>query len=77
MRIGIAGTGKMGSVIAARLHTLGNSVTVWNRSKERAQGLIDSGIGWAATPAELAAHCDVVLSLVTNEQALDDVYLSP
>jgi 3-hydroxyisobutyrate dehydrogenase len=77
MRIGIAGTGKMGSVIAARLHTLGNSVTVWNRSKERAQGLIDSGIGWAATPAELAAQCDVVLSLVTNEQALDDVYLSP
>lgn len=67
----------MGSVIAARLHTLGNSVTVWNRSKERAQGLIDSGIGWAATPAELAAQCDVVLSLVTNEQALDDVYLSP
>ena len=77
MRIGIAGTGKMGGVIAARLHTLGNSVMVWNRSKERAQGLIDSGIGWAATPAELAAQCDVVLSLVTNEQALDDVYLSP
>ncbi len=67
----------MGSVIAARLHTLGNSVMVWNRSKERAQGLIDSGIVWAATPAELAAQCDVVLSLVTNEQALDDVYLSP
>lgn len=77
MRTGIAGTGKMGSVIAARLHALGNPVTVWNRSKARAQPLVDSGIAWAETPGELAARCDVVISLVTNEQALDDVYLSP
>jgi 3-hydroxyisobutyrate dehydrogenase len=76
MRIGIAGTGKMGSAIASRLHTLGQPVTVWNRSKARAQALLDSGIAWAATPAELATQCDVVLSLLTNEQALDDVYLS-
>ena len=76
MRIGIAGTGKMGSAIAARLHTLGQQVTVWNRSKERAQPLLDTGIGWADTPAQLAEGADIVVSLLTNEQALDDVYLS-
>ncbi len=64
----------MGSAIAARLHGLGHPVTVWNRSKARAQPLLDSGIAWADTPTELASQCDVVLSLLTNEQALDDVY---
>jgi 3-hydroxyisobutyrate dehydrogenase len=76
MRIGIAGTGKMGSAIAARLHTLGHQVTVWNRSRERAQPLLASGIGWAETPAMLAQSADIIVSLLTNEQALDDVYLS-
>ncbi len=76
MRIGIAGTGKMGSAIAARLHSLGLKVTVWNRSRERAQPLLTSGIGWAETPAMLAQSADIVVSLLTNEQALDDVYLS-
>ncbi len=35
MRIGIAGTGKMGSVIATRLASLGHEVTVWNRTRAR------------------------------------------
>lgn len=76
MRIGIAGTGKMGSVIATRLASLGHEVTVWNRTKARAQPLLDAGLRWADTPGALAAGSEVVISLVTNEQALDDVYLS-
>ena len=76
MRIGIAGTGKMGSVIATRLSSLGHEVSVWNRTKARAQPLLDAGLRWADTPKALATGSNVVISLVTNEQALDDVYLS-
>ena len=75
MRVGLAGTGKMGSVIALRLHSLGHQVTVWNRSPERAQALLEAGLKWAESPQALAAASDVILSLLTNEQALDDVYL--
>lgn len=75
MNIGVAGTGKMGSAIAGRLHQLGHHVTVWNRSAQRAQPLRDAGLRVSSSPAELAQSCDVVLSLLANEQALDDVYL--
>ncbi len=75
MRVGLAGTGKMGSVIALRLHSLGHQVTVWNRSPERAQALLDAGLQWAESPQALAAASNLIISLLTNEQALDDVYL--
>ena len=74
MRIGIAGTGKMGSAIARRLASLGHQVTVWNRTRARAEPLLQEGLSWAETPRALAAQCDIVLTLLTNEQALDDVY---
>jgi 3-hydroxyisobutyrate dehydrogenase len=74
MHIGIAGTGKMGSAIAKRLLGLGHQVTVWNRSAARAQPLRDMGTGWAASPSELAAKTEAVITMLTDEQALDDVY---
>lgn len=74
MRIGIAGTGKMGSAIARRLASLGHQVTVWNRTRAKAEGLLKEGIAWAGTPQALVAGSDVVLTLLTNEQALDEVY---
>jgi 3-hydroxyisobutyrate dehydrogenase len=74
MRIGIAGTGKMGATIARRLASLGHHVTVWNRTRDKAQPLLADGIAWADTPRSLAAASEVVLSLLTNEQALDAVY---
>jgi len=76
MHIGIAGTGKMGSVVAGRLASLGNPVTVWNRTRERAQPLLDAGLSWADSPGQLAQAADVVITLLTNEQALDEVYSS-
>ncbi len=74
MHIGIAGTGKMGSAIAKRLLGLGHQVTVWNRSAVRAQPLLDLGIAWASSPTELATKTQVVITMLTDEQALDDVY---
>jgi len=74
MHVGIAGTGKMGAAIGARLLSLGNAVTVWNRTAERAQPLLDAGAQWAESPKALAESVDVVITLLTNEAALDDVY---
>ncbi len=74
MHIGIAGIGKMGAAIGLRLTTLGHSVTVWNRTAARAQPLLDAGARWAESPKALAESVDVVITLLTNEAALDDVY---
>jgi 3-hydroxyisobutyrate dehydrogenase len=76
MKIGIAGTGKMGSVVAARLQSLGHDVRVWNRTQARAKPLLDGGIGWCSSPADLLSASEAVITFLTDEAALDEVYLS-
>jgi 3-hydroxyisobutyrate dehydrogenase-like beta-hydroxyacid dehydrogenase len=46
-------------------------VVGWNRTKERAQPLIDAGMGWADTPRELAASVDVLFTMLTNTEAVE------
>jgi 3-hydroxyisobutyrate dehydrogenase len=74
MKVGIAGIGKMGSAIGLRLLSLGYELTVWNRTAERARPLLDAGAQWAQSPRSLSESVDVVITLLTNEAALDDVY---
>ena len=74
MHIGIAGIGKMGAAVGARLLSTGHSLTVWNRSAVRAQTLLDAGAAWADSPKALAESVDVVITLLTNEAAIDEVY---
>jgi 3-hydroxyisobutyrate dehydrogenase len=76
MNISIAGTGKMGSAIAARLLGLGQQVTVWNRTSARAQPLLALGARSVSAACDLCADADVVISMLTDEQALEDVYFS-
>jgi 3-hydroxyisobutyrate dehydrogenase len=77
MKIGIAGIGKMGNAIGTRLLALGHTVSVWNRTSDKATGLVNAGAQRLATPKMLAESVDVVLTLLTNEAALDDVYSGP
>src|SRR4051812_13125727 len=77
MHIAIAGTGKMGSAIAKRLLSQGHGVTVWNRTPDRAQALVDAGAVRVATPAELVRGADAVISILTDSAALDEVYFGP
>lgn len=77
MKIGIAGIGKMGAAIGTRLLSQGYDLTVWNRSSQKAQGLRDAGAKWAQSPQALTAAVDVVLTLLTDEAALDEVYAGP
>jgi 3-hydroxyisobutyrate dehydrogenase len=75
MRIGIAGIGKMGAAIAARLIEVGHEVAVWNRTPEKAKAV--TGATAAATPAELAQRAEAVITILTDAAALDAVYNRP
>lgn len=69
-RVGFAGLGAMGAGIARRLHDAGYDVVCWNRTKEKAEPLIEAGLGWADTPRELAASVDVLFTMLTNTAAI-------
>src|SRR5437879_10320539 len=75
MRVTVLGLGKMGSAIGRRLDQSGFELTVWNRTRSKADAL---GVGTAAaTPAEAVQGADIVLSSLTDATAVRDVYLGP
>ena len=71
MKIGIAGTGRMGAAMAGRLAGLGNEILVWNRTAERARAL---GLKVAQSPAALAQDVEVVVSMLGDAAAVEAVY---
>ena len=74
MKIGIAGTGRMGAAIAARLLARGRVVTVWNRTPQKTQALATAGAAVAATPRELSTNSDIVITVLTDAAAIDATY---
>jgi 3-hydroxyisobutyrate dehydrogenase-like beta-hydroxyacid dehydrogenase len=70
-RVGFAGLGAMGAGIARRLHESGYDVVCWNRTKEKAEPLLQAGMGWADTPRELARSVDVLFTMLTNTAAVE------
>ncbi len=74
MQLGVAGIGKMGAAIAQRLIEVGHQLTVWNRSPDKAQPLAKLGAAMAASPSELAAKSEMVITILTNAAAIDQVY---
>lgn len=74
MNIGIAGVGKMGAAIALRLMEVGHKVAVWNRSADKTKPLAEAGATVAATPAELAATSETIITILTDAAAIDTVY---
>jgi 3-hydroxyisobutyrate dehydrogenase len=75
MKVGVAGIGKMGGALAARLIGLGHDMTVWNRTPEKARAV--AGATVAASPAELAVKSEAVITILTDAAALDAVYNGP
>ncbi|SRR5712692_3579827 len=73
MRVAILGTGKMGGAMARRLGSMDHQLTLWNRTKERAEALALGEV--AATPAEAADKAEVVLSILTDASAVRAAYL--
>jgi 3-hydroxyisobutyrate dehydrogenase len=64
----------MGAAIAAHLMEVGHAVTVWNRSPDKVKALADAGAKVANNPAELASAVEAVVTILTNREALADVY---
>jgi 3-hydroxyisobutyrate dehydrogenase-like beta-hydroxyacid dehydrogenase len=75
--IGFVGLGAMGSRIAGRLIDAGYDVYGTNRTKSKAQPLIDRGLHWLDTPREVAAATDVVFSMVSDDSALEAIASGP
>jgi 3-hydroxyisobutyrate dehydrogenase-like beta-hydroxyacid dehydrogenase len=63
----------MGSRIVKRLLDAGHSVTGYNRTKSKAQWLLDAGMKWADSPQAVAKAVDVVFTMVSNTSALQAV----
>ena len=75
--LGYIGLGAMGGRMADRLLSKGHTVTGYNRTKSKAQWLIDRGMQWADTPREVAAAAEVTFSMVTDSAALDAIAYGP
>src|SRR5438105_8295758 len=74
LKIGIAGTGRMGAAVAGRLLSVGHDVTVWNRTRAKTEALALAGASVAATPAELATRAEIVITFLTHAAAIDTTY---
>ena len=69
-RVGFVGLGAMGGGIARRIMDAGYDVVGWNRTRAKAEELVAAGMGWADTPREVAAECDVVFTMLTSTPAV-------
>lgn len=74
--VAFIGTGIMGAPIAGHLLDAGYNLTVYNRTREKAEGLLARGAAWADSPAEAARHADVVFTMVGYPEDVEEVYLS-
>ena len=72
-KLGFVGLGVMGSRVVKRLLDAGHEVTGYNRTKSKAQWLLDAGMKWADTPRAVAESSDITFSMVTNTNALREV----
>jgi 3-hydroxyisobutyrate dehydrogenase len=74
MKVGVAGLGRMGSAIAKRLIEVGHEVVVWNRNQNKTKALAAAGAAVAATPSELAAHVETIITILTDAGSIASVY---
>lgn len=77
MKIGFVGLGVMGLPMARHLMAAGHALAVWARRPESAAALRAEGAAWCATPAELAARCEVVISIITASADVEQLALGP
>jgi 3-hydroxyisobutyrate dehydrogenase len=74
MKVGVCGTGRMGSSIAERLMAVGHEVGVWNRDAAKTKPLVDAGAKRFTSAAELAEASEVVIVMLLNDAATEAVY---
>ena len=72
-KLGYIGLGAMGGRVVKRLLDAGHTVVGYNRTKAKAQWLLDAGMQWGETPREVAETSDIIFSMVTNTSAMQDI----
>jgi len=75
MKIGFIGFGIMGSRMAANLLKKGHELIVHNRTKDKAQPLLDQGAAWAESPAGVAKHVNIMFTMLSKPDAVAEVAL--
>jgi 3-hydroxyisobutyrate dehydrogenase-like beta-hydroxyacid dehydrogenase len=75
MKIGFIGLGIMGSRMAANLQKHGYDLVVFNRTRAKAQSLLDKGASFAESPAKLAEQVDVVFTMLAHPDAVEQAAL--
>jgi len=73
--IGWIGTGVMGKSMCAHILNAGYSVSVYNRTKEKANDLVQNGAIWCSSPKEVAEKCDILFTIVGFPLDVEEVYL--
>ena len=77
MKIAFVGTGVMGQGMVANLLKAGHEVTVYTRTKAKADGLLTLGAQWADSPAESARGADIAISMVGYPNDVEEVWRGP
>ena len=72
-KIGLIGLGLMGRPMGLNLLKAGHALTVWNRTPARAEALVAAGASLAASPRAAAESCDVLITIVSDPPALEEV----
>ena len=75
--VGLIGLGLMGKPMGQNWLRAGFPLTVWNRTPSRADELIRAGAKWAASPREMAAQSDVLVTIVSDPPAVEEVIFGP
>jgi 3-hydroxyisobutyrate dehydrogenase-like beta-hydroxyacid dehydrogenase len=71
--LGYVGLGVMGSAVSRRLLDAGHALTVWNRTPEKAEPLLEAGARWADSPRQVAERSEIVFTMVTSTEAVQAV----
>ena len=74
-KVGFIGTGIMGAAMAGHLMDAGFELSVYNRTKSKAQALIDRGARWCETAGDCAKDQDVVITIIGYPKDVEQVYL--
>jgi 3-hydroxyisobutyrate dehydrogenase-like beta-hydroxyacid dehydrogenase len=76
-RVGFIGLGVMGSQMVNRLLSKGHTVTGYNRTRTKAQWLVEKGMTWADSPRAVASASDYTFAMVTNAAAIQAISEGP
>lgn len=72
-RIGFIGIGLMGQPMSRRLLGAGYPLTIWNRTQEKAKDILAAGAAWGSSPKALGESSDIVITMVTDSQASEEI----